>query len=166
MSLRLLLVRHGTTDRMDARRFNGWDDVPLNDRGRIEAVELQIAARDWVGVWSSDLARAHDTARLAGFAPIVDSRLRELNFGLLEGVSWDELDDATQWSLAEFDSFVAPNGESTADLRTRVESFVADLIEGDHLIFTHGGVIRLLLRAAGRDEHVPAGHSVEIEMPL
>jgi 2,3-bisphosphoglycerate-dependent phosphoglycerate mutase len=166
MSVRLWLVRHTTTDQVEAGRFNGWEDVPLNQRGRSEAASLRIPERKWVGVWSSDLTRALETARFAGFAPMMDPRLRELHFGLLEGMAWDELEQATQTSLVEFDDFVAPRGESVAQLRERVGSFVADLNAGDHLIFTHGGVIRLLLRAAGRDEHVPASHSVDIEMPL
>jgi probable phosphoglycerate mutase len=166
MSLRLWLVRHATTNRVEAGRFNGWEDVTLNQRGRPEAGSLNIPERKWVGVWSSDLIRAHETARLAGFAPVVDQSLRELNFGLLEGIAWHELDKAIQRSLVEFDDFAAPGGESVADLKERVGSFVADLIDGDHLVFTHGGVIRLLMRAAGRDEQVPAGHSVEVEVPL
>jgi probable phosphoglycerate mutase len=166
MSLRLWLVRHATTNLVEAGRFNGWDDVPLNQRGQTEAASLRIPERNWVAVWSSDLTRARETARLAGFAPTVDPRLRELNFGSLEGMAWDQLEGATQRSLVEFDNFAAPGGESVADLRERVSSFIADLSAGDHLIFTHGGVIRLLMPVAGRDDQVPAGHSVEIEHRL
>lgn len=165
MSLRLWLVRHATTNRVEAGRFNGWEDLPLNQLGHIEAATLRFPDRKWVGVWSSDLTRAHETARLAGFAPMVDPRLRELNFGLLEGMAWDELAEVTQRSLVEFNDFAAPGGESVADLRERVGSFIADLIAGDHLIFTHGGVIRLLLLATGRDEQVPPAHGVDIEVP-
>jgi probable phosphoglycerate mutase len=166
MSLGLWLVRHASTDRVDAGRLNGWEDVPLNQRGQIEATALHLPERNWVGVWASDLSRAAQTARLAGFDPIVDQRLRELDFGSLEGRAWDELEETTQSSLVEFDGFVAPGGESSVDLRERVRSFVTGLAAGDHLIFTHGGVIRLLLRVAGRSEHVPPGHTVEIEMPM
>lgn len=165
MSLRLWLVRHATTDRVETGRFNGWEDMPLNERGQSEAASLRIPERKWVGVWSSDLTRAHETARLAGFAPIMDPRLRELNFGLMEGMTWDEIEDSTQKSLVGFDNFVAPGGESAAHLRERVGSFVGDLIAGDHLIFTHSGVIRLLLRAASRDEHIPPSHGIEVEVP-
>lgn len=166
MSLRLSLVRHASTEAADAGRLNGWEDVPLNQRGHMEAAAVRLPKRDWAGVWSSDLSRAVQTAHLAGFDPIVDRRLRELDFGSLEGKAWDELDETTQSSLVEFDVFVAPGGESAADLRKRVRSFVTDLSAGDHLIFTHGGVIRLLLRTAGRSEHIPPGHTVEIELPI
>lgn len=161
-----MLVRHASTDRVEAGRFNGWEDVALNLRGQTEATSLRLPERKWVGVWSSDLRRAHETARFAGFAPIVDPRLRELNFGLLEGMAWDELEEATQRSLVEFHNFAAPRGESVADLTQRVGSFIAGLEDGVHLIFTHGGVIRLLLRAAARDEPIPTSHNVEIELPV
>ncbi len=68
--------------------------------------------------------------------------------------------------MTEFDGFVAPAGESSAYLGKRVGSFLAELGPGDHLIFTHGGVIRLLLRRAHRSEHVAPGHSVEIDVPF
>ena len=166
MSLRLWLVRHATTDRVAAGRLNGWEDVPLNQRGEIEAAAVHLPERNWAGVWSSDLSRALQTARIAGFDPTVDSRLRELDFGSLEGMAWDELEETTQSSLVEFDGFVAPGGESWAHLRGRLGSFVVELAPGDHLIFTHGGVIRLLLRITGSSEHIPPGHTVVIEMPI
>ncbi len=72
MSLRLWLVRHATTDLVDAGRLNGWEDVPLNELGQIEAAAIQVPERRWVGVWASDLVRAQQTARIAGFDPIVD----------------------------------------------------------------------------------------------
>ena len=166
MSLRLWLVRHATTGRVEAGRFNGWEDLPLNQRGRTEAAALRVPQRRWVGIWSSDLARASETARLARFDPVADPRLRELDFGSLEGMAWDELDGVTQASLVGFDDFAAPKGESVVHLKERVRSFVSDLIPGDHLIFTHGGVIRLLLRAAGRTDQIPPGHSVEVEISI
>ena len=46
----------------------------------------------------------------------------------------------------------------------RIDAFVAGLGEGRHLLVTHGGVIRYLLRRAGRDEHVPAGGTVVLEV--
>ncbi len=55
--------------------------------------------------------------------------------------------------------FQAPGGESVADLRHRIQEFLRGLGEGDHLVFTHGGVIRYLLpvRPASdrRDELTP-----------
>jgi probable phosphoglycerate mutase len=159
MSLKLWLVRHGATDWSDADRLNGWTDVPLNEPGSRQARSLTegLARRRFTGVWSSDLVRATETARLAAREAVGDSRLRELNFGRLEGSRWDECPPEVRGALLASDGFRAPGGESVAELRSRVFGFLDTLAGGEHLVFTHGGVIRLLLREAGRDRPVPPG---------
>ena len=159
MSGTLWLVRHGATDWSDAGRLNGWTDVPLNERGRAQAKSLAepLHGIRFAGVWSSDLRRASETARLAGRGAASDVRLRELNFGTLEGRTWDRCPSDLQESLVAFDGFRAPGGESVVALATRVSRFLEELPDGDHALFTHGGVIRLLLRAAGSDRHMRSG---------
>jgi probable phosphoglycerate mutase len=164
MSPRLWLVRHGPTDWSDAGRLNGWTDVPLNDRGRLQARFLAKRLEDvgFAGVWSSDLTRGEETARLALREPVIDPRLRELDFGALEGKRWEEISPEMHRGLAAFEGFAAPGGESVADLRSRVFRFVEALPEGDHVVFTHGGVIRLLLRQTGADRRVLPGEVVQV----
>ena len=158
--MRLVLVRHGSTATSEARRFAGWADEPLSALGREQARGLgeRLAGETWAGVWSSDLRRTIETARLAGFEPVPDARLRELDFGEIEGRGWDELDDATHRALRSFEGFRAPGGESGEELRARVLDFLRGLSGDPHLLFTHGGVIRLLLRMSGGGDGVgPAG---------
>ena len=92
MSTRLWLVRHGATDWSDAGRRNGWADVPLNQRGRHQAMRLagELDGRVFAAAWTSDLTRSVKTARLAASGAILDPRLREIDFGELEGRSWEE----------------------------------------------------------------------------
>lgn len=162
MSVRLWLVRHGSTDWSDAGRLNGWTDIPLNDRGKRQATSLRarLAGMAFAGVWSSDLVRAMETARLAAGGAVPDPRLRELDFGALEGKRWADIPEAAQRALLAFDGFEAPGGESVADLAVRIHRFVEGLLDGDHLVFTHGGVIRLLLRRAADDRRVAPGELV------
>lgn len=164
MSPRLWLVRHGSTDWSDAGRLNGWTNVPLNDRGRLQAESLaeRLLGGAFAGVWSSHLTRAKETARLAAGEPMVEPRLRELDFGALEGKRWEEIPPEAKYALAAFEGFEAPAGESVADLRSRVLHFVETLPDGEHLLFTHGGVIRLLLREAGPDRQVLPGDVVQV----
>lgn len=164
MSVRLWLVRHGSTDWSDAGRLNGWTDVPLNERGRSQARSLadRLDGTAFAGIWSSDLSRATETARLAVGEPVPDRRLRELDFGALEGRRWEEIPTDVQRALTTFDGFEASGGESVALLRSRVRGFVERLPEGDHLVFTHGGVIRLLLREAGADRRILPGEVVQV----
>ncbi len=162
--IRLLLVRHGTTDWTSAGRLTGWTDVPLDAEGRAQARRLgqRLGTERFDSVWSSDLARAVDTAAIALGGSSVDPRLRELHFGSLAGRSWSECPPDVRDGLLAFDGFRAPGGESVEDLGRRVFGFLAGLSEGSHLVVTHGGVIRALLRWRGREEVVPPGELREL----
>lgn len=167
MTTQLWLVRHCATDWSDAGRFNGWTDVPLNEGGRIGARSLRagLAGTDFDGVWSSDLSRCLDTARLAGWPKAIPDRLlRELDFGALEGLTWDECSASDREGLLDFDSFAAPDGETTAQLRARVRKFTEQLTPGVHLVFTHGGIIRALVRERASDRAVATGDLVTIDL--
>ena len=150
MKLDLWLVRHGETDWNAAGRFCGWSDPALSDRGRAQARSLGKLLRDWRfdSFVSSSSIRAVETARLAYGDPAVDVRLRELDFGDLEGCTWAECSVEVQQSLREYGTFQAPNGESVAQLSARVLQAVGELGSGRHLVVTHGGVIRSLLGPA------------------
>lgn len=165
MSVLLWLVRHGATDWSDAGRLTGWTDVPLNDQGRAQARRLarRLGHRAFTGVWSSDLIRSVETARLAA-DPILEPRLSEVDFGRLEGRRWRDISTAMQKALLEFDRFETPGGETTVVLRRRVMAFVDGLPEGDHVLFTHGGVIRVLGHEAGRAASVPPGAIVRFRL--
>ena len=56
-----------------------------------------------------------------------------------------------------FEGFRAPGGESYEALHARVHAFVDGLPPGRHVLFTHGGVVRLLAREVGEDRFVPTG---------
>jgi probable phosphoglycerate mutase len=147
------MVRHGETDWNADGRFQGWTDVPLNERGRVQADRLgrMLADESFDGVWSSDLIRAVETATIAVGEPSIDVRLRELEFGDIEGSRWSELDADLRAELKDFDTFQAPGGESAARFLDRVFAFFDDLPPGVHIVFTHGGVIRAVSRACGSD---------------
>ena len=155
--LELWLVRHGETPASRDGVLAGWANVPLTPRGvaQAEAVRPMLEGEAFAGVWCSDLQRAMDTAHLAYGAARPDPRLREINFGELEGHAWAALDPDVRRSFAEFNGFHPAGGESLGQVRERVHGFLAGLPGGRHLIFTHGGVIRLLTRECGHDAFVP-----------
>lgn len=154
----LWLVRHGQTTWNLEGRLTGWTDVPLTALGEGQARALSgwLAAERFERVLASDLQRAVRTAQLAsGKPPAVFAELRELKFGELEGLKWAELPEPHKNALQAFEGFQAPGGESTAQLRQRVYRFFDGLLAGRHLIFTHGGVLRLVLREFGQDRLLP-----------
>jgi probable phosphoglycerate mutase len=163
----LWLVRHGETTASRDGFLAGWTDVPLTGRGEEQARSLQpfLAGNGFDGVFSSDLRRAMTTARLAWGEPTAEPRLREIGFGDLEGTSWDVLEATHKSALIEFVDFSFPGGECEQDVQRRVDAFLGDLPPGRYLLFTHGGVIRLLARAAGEDDFVPTGTVLALDWP-
>lgn len=146
----IYLVRHGQTNWNAVRRLQGHTDVPLNDIGRHEAflsgeklVSIKIDK-----IISSDLLRAKETTeiinRFLSRSITFDTRLREINFGDLQGMLSNHISDET-WNIFNHhpDEFHA---ESLANLYKRVKSFFDELDECQNtLIVTHGGVIRMTI---------------------
>ena len=153
--IELWLVRHGQTDWNLKRLLQGWVDTPLNQNGRRQARELagRLRGRSFSGVWSSDLSRAVETARLAYGEPTQAGALRELDFGDMQGMSWDGISAQLRDEMIVFDGFAAPGGESHKQMEDRVMTFLGDLADGIHLVFTHGGVIRMLRRLCGEERY-------------
>src|SRR4051812_542838 len=90
----LWLARHGETEWSRARKHTGRTDLPLTADGERQArAELapKLAGVAFDLVLSSPLQRALATARLAGQAPEVDERLREMDYGSYEGRTTAEI---------------------------------------------------------------------------
>lgn len=165
MSRRLLLVRHGQSLWNIDRRLTGHTDVPLSDEGRAQARALRAQLQNLRvdHVWSSDLQRAIETAELSLGSPRLDARLREIHFGAWEGLAWHELAPEVITQIRDFTTFRAPGGESYADLRARVTSFLAELAPGTHAIVAHVGTLRSILDASAP---TPIGNAVPIGWDL
>ena len=159
------LVRHGETVMNASGRLCGWSDVALTDAGREQARWLQksLAGEAFDGVWSSDLNRAVETGRLAGFEPQPDERLREVHFGELEGRSYETLPEEHKEGLRDFATFTAPGGEDLAGLTARVNAFLDGLAPGRHLAFAHGGVLRAVMRQVGPDRFLANGSLLAVD---
>jgi broad specificity phosphatase PhoE len=84
----IYLVRHGETEWARLGRHTGRTDIPLTEVGRDQAIDLgrRLAGHRFGLVLTSPLARAADTARLAGFPGAeIDEDLREWDYGAFEG---------------------------------------------------------------------------------
>ena len=136
--LTLLLTRHGQAAEGDVM-LGGQLDVPLLPRGREEAEAL---ARRLSGVRidrivSSPMLRALETAQtIATGRPVeVDERLRELDYGRWEGLTYAEIDAHDPELRARWEHDPAathsPGGESGDDVAARALNFLVDLIEAE-----------------------------------
>ncbi len=138
--------------------------LPQRERRWHRRCLRRLAGIELDGIWRSDRIRTRETARLAGFEGVpTDVRLREIHFGELEGKTFVEAGEEWRERLRSFADFVAPGGESTADVRRRAESFLAGLAVGRHLIFSHGGWIRCLMAACGHDRFPDKAELVKLD---
>jgi probable phosphoglycerate mutase len=161
----LIHIRHGETDWNAARRLQGSRDIPLNDTGRAQAarngqrLQQLLAdlghdpdAMDWV---SSPMGRTRETMeivrRAAGLDPSgyrIEEGLRELSFGRLEGLTYEEMEiqEPALYLRLKQDkwTFEPPGGESYVALAERVAAAIATL-KGPGIVVAHGGVFRALL---------------------
>lgn len=165
-SVELWLVRHGESTFNAEGRYAGWSDPPLTEAGEAmaRALEPVLSGVLFDGIWRSDRIRTRETARLAGRPDArVDARLREVNFGGLEGLTYFEAGEEWRQRLHSFAEFDAPDGESTNDLRGRVEDFLAGLAPGRHLVFSHGGWIRCVIAACNDDRFPGKAEIVRVD---
>jgi 2,3-bisphosphoglycerate-dependent phosphoglycerate mutase len=159
---RLVLVRHGETAWNADTRLQGQTDIELNDTGRWQAARLAapLADEGLAAVYASDLKRAHETARaLAGPLALplaTDMGLRERAFGVLEGLTYQEIDQrwpemSERWRRRE-PGFGPPGGETLQDFYRRCVDTAARLARAHRgqaiALVAHGGVLDCLYRAA------------------
>lgn len=157
---RLVLIRHAEADESMRGRSYGRLDIPLSSAGRAQALAIAETLGDvrLDAIFASPLQRAIDTA-----APLAEARglevaihdgLRELDFGALEGWTFDDIarerpELYERW-MTDPTQTRFPHGESFADLRERALAAAAE-IRSDHehaAIVAHGGVIRAILADA------------------
>jgi broad specificity phosphatase PhoE len=155
MTTRLLLIRHGAPHEDGRGRCYGSLDYGLSDVGRRQSSSLgrHLATVPVSAVVSSPRARAQETAALLSQKVRVDDRLRELDFGELEGRRYEEIAQERPefyrtW-MTEPTRVRFPGGEAFDDLRSRSAGAVAELVEhfsgNTIVVVTHGGVVRAAL---------------------
>ena len=168
---RIIAVRHGETAWNVDSRIQGQLDIQLNDTGRWQArcVGQALCSEPLAAIYSSDLGRAHETARAIGEAsgiPVVaHPGLRERRFGMFEGKTFDEIqtnwpEHALNWKRRIPEWQPPEGGESLLQLRERVARTVADMAArhcGELIaVVAHGGVLDTLYRiATGQEVNSP-----------
>lgn len=174
------LARHGQTAYNREGRFQGQQEVPLDDTGRAQALELAERAEgyDFIALWTSPLLRARETtesvAERLGLAPREDARLMETDAGDWTDLSFAEVSARAPELFAAFidadPRFAFPGGESFAQQEQRVAAALEDVEAGPlpALVICHGMVIRAALttRAGHRDrrfERVPNAAIVPLD---
>lgn len=158
--MRLILVRHGETPWNVTLQYQGQANVPLNDRGRLQAARTaeRLARYGVSALYTSDTARAAETAAIIGeklgmrATPMPE--LREIDVGQWEGLTPEELYRRYPDHMAEYERdparTVRLGGESYAQLQQRALAALNTIFDahspGDVIVaVSHGGTIRALL---------------------
>lgn len=154
----VLLVRHGQSKGNAERRFGGHTATPLSARGRnqAEATARTLKSESITAIYSSDLARALETAKplanMTGLPVNGTSAFRERSVGVMEGLTFE---DAAQQHPEQYAAllrrdfeYVLTGGESYRQLLDRARQKLDEVIEehrgGRIAVFSHTGTICIL----------------------
>ena len=162
--MKIYILRHGETALNSKGVMQGWFDEPLNENGRNLAVLTGQALKGikFDHCISSPLIRAMETAEIVlreseNTVEIkTDDRIREMNFGDLDGRSLSEMgEEGYKFYMDPFHFAGFPNGEKIQDVCNRTQSFLKELAAGDdgktYLISTHGCAMRAMVNYLKED---------------
>lgn len=156
----IYIIRHAETDSNIRHTCLGHKDVPLNENGikqaealaeRLKEVKLDI-------VYSSPLNRAVETinppaARRPDAPVIMSFALIERDFGIWDDMTFEEIeaqypDKFKAWQ-ENFTGYKIPEGESSAEVQSRVNAFMRKLIDSHRnqniAVVTHLGTARHII---------------------
>ncbi|WP_003541333.1 alpha-ribazole phosphatase [Desulfotomaculum nigrificans] len=159
MKTMICLVRHGETVWNSNGKFQGHTDVPLSDVGREQAraLALRLSQEKIDAFYSSDLARARETAEILANPHNKSvgclSDLREINFGQWEGLTIKEISERfgeiiSKWWNDPLSTQI-PSGEKLQDVVIRCNKALNEIVTkhaGETVVIvTHGGAIRTIV---------------------
>ena len=166
--MELYIVRHGKTYWNEERKIQGWADIDLTAEGREVAVLSAEGMKDihFDAIYSSPLKRANETAHILrgdrNLPIVVDERIKEIGFGVLEGADFLQIrGDKTSKFVSFFEQpevYEAPEGgESFETVSERAADFMAEIIEKHKadtrvMIVAHGAVNKAMMRYVRKNE--------------
>ena len=152
-------MRHGETIWNRERRYQGQSDIPLTGEGRTQARILSERLKNEKidVIYASDLSRTIETAEIIakyhGQKVLTAPLMRELSFGIWEGMTYDEIiqkwpQEYKEWQADPYNK-KPPEGETLSELCQRVSKFLMETAkkhpESRILVVSHAGPIRAVL---------------------
>jgi len=159
-SRRLVLLRHGRTAWNLLDRAQGHADVGLDEVGHAQAAAAAPRVADMrpAAAWSSDLARARETAayleRETGVPAKLDARLREFDVGERQGLTRAEFAERFP---REYDAWIGgdlslpvPGAETTGDVAARMLPALRECVDSlrageTGVVVTHGAALKVAI---------------------
>ena len=144
----ICLARHGETAWSLSGQHTGLTDLPLTERGELNAQSLgrRLRGFTFTKVLTSPLKRAVRTCELAGFGSEAetDRDLLEWNYGQFEGRTTKEIhEQRPSWQLFRDG---CPGGETPDQVSVRADRIVDRVrtVPGNVLLFSSGHFLRVL----------------------
>ena len=156
---RLFLLRHGEVERRYHRVFGGRIDMELSPFGHEQAHALAdyLQRIPFDVIYASPMKRVQQTlAELIenqNKRPVILNDLREVDFGVWTGLSWEQVKEqfntsAFEW-LDQLERGLISEAELIGHFRDRVDGAIRKIVEecsGQTVaVVCHGGVIRMIL---------------------
>ncbi len=159
MGTKLIIVRHAETDWNKELKYQGQQDIVLNDTGKEQAVKLSnyLSDSNIDTIYSSNLKRAYSTAKkINKFHNLKikqEKELREIDFGKWEGMTYSKIKAHYPEILKKWNQnptlISPPAGEDLKRFKLRIVNVFAEIVEENRekniLVVTHGGAIKAYL---------------------
>ncbi|WP_295291403.1 histidine phosphatase family protein [uncultured Catenibacterium sp.] len=162
--MKFIFVRHGKTHFNEINLTQGWCDSPLSQLGVKQVENMSLQLKDYCinKAYTSPLGRAVETSEIIlqshNIAPIYDKRLKEVNFGILEGINTQfvrELHvESSDWMDTLEMDYRPYKGEDLHSVITRQRAVINDIVENSQeddtiLVVGHGcslyGLVKTLV---------------------
>lgn len=162
--MKVYFARHGQTDWNIVRKVQGTTDIPLNETGILQAGQLCENLKEknisFSKIYTSYQRRAVQTAQIVdeqfhtGYEIV--KGLEEMNLGLFEGHTWEEIHALYPEELKLWNSYKrynkSPEGESYQMVMERLFKALDYIFDQNDtssddniLVITHGAVILTLI---------------------
>lgn len=147
----IIMIRHGESEDNVSKVFSR-DTTKLTEKGinQIKKTKELIRNYEFDKVYYSPLTRTDETKLHLELEGIAEDRIREINFGIFTGYSFDEFttiypDESKLW-VADPYTYLVPDGESIDMVYERVKDFLEEISKQDEdvVLVTHEGIIRLV----------------------
>lgn len=149
--MRVYMIRHGESETNRKKRWTGWLDVPLTQKGKEDAAKAGQFLKDirFDKVYSSDLGRTVETAQIAapGYSYELSPLLREINVGTLADTDLSFMTPEQKQRIKEC-GYADFDGETEQEFYQRIHQFIIELEASECktvALFSHAGWLRGML---------------------
>lgn len=157
MQTRLILIRHGETEYNRKKRYSGSTDIAINSVGirQSKAVVDKLKREHIDVIYSSNKLRAKQSAKIMfpGKRIILSSKLAEIDFGVFEGLTRDQMISLypkvfASWIKHPYKARI-PKAETLLQLCKRISAEINKIVRNSNgkniAIVFHGAAISVFI---------------------